>query len=155
MHRGLELRGLEHFPGEGNRNLLQYSCLENPMDRGAWGTIFYGVAKTQRWLSTQGILELYCWFLALLALVASNTRVFQENHRSSLTVPCTENLKLLACYLCSHRTHTCPLTSYSGCSSQECDPLIPKVRSSHFSVRDHSVASYFIQSESQDCDNDQ
>ena len=25
------------FPGEGNGNPLQYSCLENPMDRGAWG----------------------------------------------------------------------------------------------------------------------
>ena len=28
--------GLERSPGEGNGNLLQYSCLENPMDRGTW-----------------------------------------------------------------------------------------------------------------------
>ena len=28
--------GLGRFPGEGNGNTLQYSCLENPMDRGAW-----------------------------------------------------------------------------------------------------------------------
>ena len=28
--------GLRRFPGEGNGNLLQYSCLENPMDVGAW-----------------------------------------------------------------------------------------------------------------------
>ena len=28
--------GLERFPGEGNGNPLQYSCLENPMDGGAW-----------------------------------------------------------------------------------------------------------------------
>ena len=28
--------GLDRFPGEGNGNSLQYSCLENPMDRGAW-----------------------------------------------------------------------------------------------------------------------
>ena len=28
--------GLERSPGEGNGNLLQYSCLENPMDREAW-----------------------------------------------------------------------------------------------------------------------
>ena len=28
--------GLGRFPGEGNGNPLQYSCLENPMDRGAW-----------------------------------------------------------------------------------------------------------------------
>ena len=28
--------GLGRSPGEGNGNPLQYSCLENPMDRGAW-----------------------------------------------------------------------------------------------------------------------
>ena len=28
--------GLGRFPGEGNGNPLQYSCLENPTDRGAW-----------------------------------------------------------------------------------------------------------------------
>jgi len=32
-------------PAEGNGNLLQYSCLENPMDRGAWWVIAHGVAK--------------------------------------------------------------------------------------------------------------
>ena len=31
--------------GEGHGNLLQYSCLENPMDRGAWWTTVYGVAE--------------------------------------------------------------------------------------------------------------
>ena len=31
--------------GEGNGNPLQYSCLENPMDRGAWRAIVHGVAK--------------------------------------------------------------------------------------------------------------
>ena len=33
--------------GGGNDNLLQYSCLENPMDRGAWQATMYGVAKSQ------------------------------------------------------------------------------------------------------------
>ena len=32
-------------PGEGNGNPLQYSCLGNPMDTGAWGAIVYGVTK--------------------------------------------------------------------------------------------------------------
>ena len=32
-------------PGEGNGNPLQYSCLENPMDRRAWGAIVYAVTK--------------------------------------------------------------------------------------------------------------
>jgi len=33
-------------PGEGYGNLLQYSCLENSMDRGTWRTIVHGVAKS-------------------------------------------------------------------------------------------------------------
>ena len=39
--------GLGRCPGEGNDNLLQYSCLENPMNRGAWQATVHGVAKTQ------------------------------------------------------------------------------------------------------------
>ena len=37
--------GSGRFPGEGNGNLLQYSCLENPMDRGAWQTTVHGGGK--------------------------------------------------------------------------------------------------------------
>ena len=36
--------GLGRSPGEGHGNPLQYSCLENPMDRGAWQTIVFRVA---------------------------------------------------------------------------------------------------------------
>ena len=39
--------GLERSPGEGNSNPLQYSCLENPMDGGAWWATVHGVAKGQ------------------------------------------------------------------------------------------------------------
>ena len=38
-------------PGEGNGNPLQYSCLENPMDRGAWWATVHGVAKSRAQLS--------------------------------------------------------------------------------------------------------
>ena len=38
--------GSGRSPGEGNGNPLQYSCLENPMDRGAWRSIAHGVAKS-------------------------------------------------------------------------------------------------------------
>ena len=38
-------------PGEGNGNPLQYSCLENSMDRGAWWATVHGVAKSQTRLS--------------------------------------------------------------------------------------------------------
>ena len=39
--------GLGRFPGEGNSNPLQYSCLENPMDGGVWQTTVHGVAKSR------------------------------------------------------------------------------------------------------------
>ena len=39
--------GLGRSPEEGNSNPLQYSCLENPMDRGPWCAIVHGVAKSQ------------------------------------------------------------------------------------------------------------
>ena len=39
--------GLGRSPGEGNGNPLQYSCLENPMDRGAWWAAVHGVAKSR------------------------------------------------------------------------------------------------------------
>ena len=45
--------GLGRFPGEGNSNPLQYSCLENPMDRGAWQATVYGVARVGHYLSTK------------------------------------------------------------------------------------------------------
>ena len=38
--------GLGIFAREGNGNSLQYSCLENPMDGGAWWAIVHGVAKS-------------------------------------------------------------------------------------------------------------
>ena len=38
-------------PGEGNGNALQYSCLGNPTDRGAWWATVYGVVKNQTRLS--------------------------------------------------------------------------------------------------------
>ena len=46
--------------GEGNGNPLQYSCLENPMDGGAWWATVHGVAKSQTWLSDFTSLLLYC-----------------------------------------------------------------------------------------------
>ena len=39
--------GSGRSPGGGNGNPLQYSCLENPMDRGAWWATVHGVSKSQ------------------------------------------------------------------------------------------------------------
>ena len=43
--------GLGRSPGEGNSNPLQYSCLENPMDRGDWWVVVHKVTKNRRQLS--------------------------------------------------------------------------------------------------------
>ena len=51
-----DMRGVGLIPGlgrspAGHGNPLQYSCLENPKDRGAWGATVHGVAKSQTQLS--------------------------------------------------------------------------------------------------------
>ena len=43
--------GSGRYPGEGNGNSLQYSCLENPMDRGAWLATVHGITKSRIRLS--------------------------------------------------------------------------------------------------------
>ena len=45
--------GLGRFPGEGNGNPLQYSCLENPMDRGSWRATVHGLAGVRHYLVTK------------------------------------------------------------------------------------------------------
>ena len=59
--------GLERCPGGGHGNPLQYSCLENPMDRGAWWAIVHGVTKSWTWLnrlSTQWLLAIYYLYIS-------------------------------------------------------------------------------------------
>ena len=43
--------GLGRSPGEENSSTFHYSCLENPMDRGAWQTTVHGVARSRTRLS--------------------------------------------------------------------------------------------------------
>ena len=47
--------GLERSPGEENGNPLQYSCLENPMDRGAWQATVHRVEQSQTQLNQLSI----------------------------------------------------------------------------------------------------
>ena len=49
------ISGLERSPGEGNGNPLQYFCLENPMDRGAWWATAQGVARVRHDLMIEHI----------------------------------------------------------------------------------------------------
>ena len=68
--------GLGRSPGGGNGNPFQYSCLENPMDRGAWRATVHGVAKSQTQLSNLthslsyilGVYDIPNWPLYILNL---------------------------------------------------------------------------------------
>ena len=53
MRRGFD-PGSGRSSGGGNGNPLQCSCLENPMDRGAWRAAVHGVAENQTWLKQLG-----------------------------------------------------------------------------------------------------
>ena len=56
------MEGTLYFPGEGNSNPLQYSCLDNPMDRGAWQATVHGVAENQtqlKQLSMHACIRIY------------------------------------------------------------------------------------------------
>ena len=64
--------GLGRSPGEGNGNPPQYSCLENPMDGGAWKATVHGVAKSQTRLNDFTSLgSLNAWAQILLPLLVS------------------------------------------------------------------------------------
>ena len=60
--------GLGRSPGEGNGNPLQYSCLENPMDRGAWWATVHGVAKSQTGLKQLSV-QSASWLLSSSAII--------------------------------------------------------------------------------------
>ena len=53
LKRHSSIPGLGKSPGEGNGNPLQYSCLENPMYRGAWQATVHGVARVGHDLATK------------------------------------------------------------------------------------------------------
>ena len=55
--RAASIPGSGRYPGEGNGNPFQYSCLEYPMDRGAWWAAVHGVAKSQIRLSTHALVD--------------------------------------------------------------------------------------------------
>ena len=54
------IRGSGRSPGEGNGNPLQYSCLENPMDRGVWRATVHRVAESRKRLSNWTTKENKC-----------------------------------------------------------------------------------------------
>ena len=74
--------GSGRSPAERKGNPLQYSCLENPMDRGSWWAIFHEVTKNWTRLSTQGILKQ--WYQQHPALLITICLVVNKKEDSLL-----------------------------------------------------------------------
>ena len=75
--------GLGRSPGEGNHNPLQYSCLENPMDRGAWRATAHGVTNSWTQLSNSHAQTLLYYFNILNYFVFfKRTQLFPPIHSS-------------------------------------------------------------------------
>ena len=49
--------GLGRSPGVGNGNIFQYTCLENPKDKGAWQTMVHRVTKSQMFLAALFVID--------------------------------------------------------------------------------------------------
>ena len=65
--------GLGRCPGEGHGNLLQYSYLENPMNRGVWRATVRGVAESQIWLKQ---LSMHACMVALFLVSLGSSLLF-------------------------------------------------------------------------------
>ena len=90
--------GSGRSPGEGNGNPLQYSCLGNPMDSGAWQVAVHGVAKSRAWLSnwtTRSLLAFCCRGLKVLILSWEKKAIFKKNLRLIDTSACAVLTEML------------------------------------------------------------
>ena len=82
------IQSLGRSPGGGNGNSLQYSCLGNSMDRGAWQATVLGVEKSWTWLSNwaqhtvQEICRVFCLFIPFMFVGFS-----QQEYWSGLPFP--------------------------------------------------------------------
>ena len=68
--------GSERSPGGGNDNPLQYSCLGNPMDRGAWWATVHGVTKSQTQLNECMHTHTYTYTHTHTYIIYTHTQVY-------------------------------------------------------------------------------
>ena len=104
--------------GEGNGNPLQYSCLENPMDGGAWWATVHGVAKSWTWLSDFKIIylnlhKLIFWavkecLLQVLNLGSTNYLLAMWNRASSVQFSLSVMFNILWTHRLQHARLPCP-----------------------------------------------
>ena len=78
------------FRAEGNGTPLQYSCLANPMDRGAWWAAIYGVTQSQTWLKPLGSSSL--GFMAPEPVIQYVPNAVSLNSKEHRTRSCIDGL---------------------------------------------------------------
>ena len=104
--------GSRRSPGEGNGNPLQYSCLENPMDRGAWCATVHGVTRVGHNLETKSPLFsnrtyyfhpflLICFNIILVSQKIYNTKdfLFLYFYESVYFVHCYQLIEIICSYI--------------------------------------------------------
>ena len=103
------------YIGEGNANPLQYSCLENPRDGGAWWAAVYGVSQSQAQLkrlsSRSSKASLYCSFSQLYFLQSLHSPVSDQG-------PCVLQLPSKSANL------LCIASDVVECSQRKCHPTM-------------------------------
>ena len=96
------LPDLGRSPGEGHGNPLQYSCLENPLDRGAWQATVHGVAKSRTRLSDFTSLPLAdCSSLSGLIPQRTTLNILVASLGIDVSISTYDFLNLLFIYLTS------------------------------------------------------
>ena len=120
--------GSERSSGGGNGNPLWYSCLENPMNRGAWQVIVHGVTKSQDLATKQQVTwqeSTHCW-LVKWAQGPEGTRLAVvsclafESFGWNSQLP---SLSLRAVWFCLSSASTTEMTVNAGCARVCCGAL--------------------------------
>ena len=108
--------GSGRSPGGGHGNTLQYSCLENPMDRQAWWATVHGVTKswTQlKWLSMHAHIKVWAMFFAQMSFSGISLALVEGATFSFLTQVILSNLLGKGCIFCPKYSVRSPWISIS------------------------------------------
>ena len=131
-------------PGEGYSNTLQHSCLENPMDRGAWRTIVHRITKSQTRLKRLNMrcqLKRHRYFLKYLSACLKNHASIRTFAKPKFPTNCLAALDIFTSMLSTTIWHlpSAP-TRIKSCAATAFDPQHPLERSSGWSAEmRHSV----------------
>ena len=109
--------GSGRSPGEGNGNPFQYSCLENPMNRGAWWATVHGVTKSRTSPSEHTLTHFIIHWKYTYEWMKINVMGYQNPLIIQILCPSSLILNLCSSSIFSFKW-TCSLRQWAGCSGQ-------------------------------------